>query len=89
LFVILFLFISYITDPLAVLDALLQPLASNLPAHIQGIYIQATLKIFALSVAAGTPTKKSLNLLGEDEELDVPAPPTLSKESAKTGNSCS
>jgi AP-3 complex subunit delta-1 len=42
----------FVTDHKEVIGALMHPSVSNLPPHVQAVYVQATLKVYASAVAA-------------------------------------
>src|SRR4051812_7005363 len=84
-------YFSYIHDPLAVVEALLQPAVSLLPSHIQSVYIQAVLKIFGAAVSNGVTMTKvrqplywrnSIQYIASPEE-ESQTVPTMRVDNAK------
>lgn len=47
IYVELLLFFSELTDPKAVLDSMLKPKITALPGHIQSVYVQNAIKLYA------------------------------------------
>eukprot|EP01119_Soliformovum_irregulare_P006547 TRINITY_DN1867_c0_g1_i1.p1 TRINITY_DN1867_c0_g1~~TRINITY_DN1867_c0_g1_i1.p1 ORF type:complete len:1143 (+),score=392.91 TRINITY_DN1867_c0_g1_i1:240-3431(+) len=60
---------EHIKDHLAALESLLVPSAATLPAHIQGVYMQAVVKIFGVLVGDGSAAPVVQNLLDPTESV--------------------
>ncbi|GAM17153.1 hypothetical protein SAMD00019534_003280 [Acytostelium subglobosum LB1] len=64
-------FANYVNEPLASLEAFLQPRVSVLPAHIQSVYMQNTLKIFAHAIASASSEDVAVDFSEQTTTFEV------------------